>query len=62
MPHLTLVCQDCGQEFAFTEGEQEFYRSKGLDSPQYCYICRSKHKAKEIDLSQYQKKKSYESS
>ena len=24
-----LVCQDCGQEFVFTTGEQEFYHEKG---------------------------------
>ena len=26
----TLVCSDCGQEFTFTVGEQEFYSSRGL--------------------------------
>ncbi|MBQ9300647.1 MAG: zinc-ribbon domain containing protein, partial [Clostridia bacterium] len=24
----TLVCRDCGQEFVFTAGEQEFYAEK----------------------------------
>ena len=28
----TLVCRDCGQEFVFTAGEQEFYAEKGLPS------------------------------
>ena len=25
-----LVCEDCGAEFVFTAGEQEFYAEKGL--------------------------------
>lgn len=26
----TLQCEDCGKEFVFTAGEQEFYAEKGL--------------------------------
>ena len=26
----TLVCKECGAEFVFTAGEQEFYASKGF--------------------------------
>lgn len=26
----TLICKECGKEFVFTAGEQEFYASKGL--------------------------------
>ena len=26
----TLICEDCGKEFVFTAGEQEFYAEKGL--------------------------------
>ena len=25
-----IVCKDCGQEFTFTAGEQEFYAEKGF--------------------------------
>ena len=28
----TLVCRDCGQEFVFTAGEQEFYAEKGFQN------------------------------
>ena len=28
-----LVCEDCGAEFVFTVGEQEFYAEKGISSP-----------------------------
>ena len=29
----TLVCKDCGKEFIFTAGEQEFYAEKGFQAP-----------------------------
>ena len=28
----TLVCKDCGKEFTFTAGEQEFYAEKALNT------------------------------
>ena len=38
----TLRCRDCGQEFVFTTGEQEFYQSHGLQNePSRCPQCRS---------------------
>ena len=38
----TLVCRDCGQEFTFTVGEQEFYSSRGLlNEPRRCPECRA---------------------
>ena len=37
----TLVCKDCGAEFVFTAGEQEFYAEKGFQNePQRCKACR----------------------
>ncbi|MBT9163380.1 MAG: hypothetical protein DDT24_00287 [Chloroflexi bacterium] len=37
----TLVCRDCGQQFVFTAGEQEFYESRGLlNEPGRCSGCR----------------------
>ena len=29
MTDKTLVCRDCGSEFVFSVGEQEFYQEKG---------------------------------
>lgn len=29
----TLTCRDCGQEFVWTAGEQEFFASRGLQNP-----------------------------
>ena len=37
-----LTCRDCGQQFTFTAGEQEFYATKGLmNEPGRCPDCRS---------------------
>ena len=37
----TLICEDCGKEFMFTAGEQEFYAEKGLvNKPKRCPECR----------------------
>ncbi|HSW57489.1 MAG TPA: zinc-ribbon domain containing protein [Dehalococcoidales bacterium] len=37
----SLRCRDCGQEFMFTVGEQEFYASHGLQNdPSRCPTCR----------------------
>src|SRR5574344_894585 len=41
----TLICKDCGQEFIFTAGEQEFYAEKGFtNEPQRCTACRDARK------------------
>lgn len=41
----TLVCKECGKEFTFTAGEQEFYASKGLtNEPKTCKPCRDAKK------------------
>lgn len=42
----TLTCRDCGKEFTWTAGEQEFYQQKGFTNPpSRCPECRSKKKA-----------------
>ena len=44
----TLVCKDCGEEFVFTAGEQEFYESKGfVNEPQRYKNCRMARKNNE---------------
>lgn len=46
MSDKTIVCKDCGKEFVFTEGEQEFYKEKGFENdPVRCPECRKKKKA-----------------
>ncbi len=40
-----LICKDCGQEFVFTAGEQEFYAEKGFrNDPTRCKDCRARRK------------------
>ncbi len=41
----TLTCKDCGKEFVFTAGEQEFYAERGFQNePQRCKTCRDARK------------------
>jgi CxxC-x17-CxxC domain-containing protein len=41
-----LHCRDCGVDFTWTTGEQEFYASRGLtNAPSRCPDCRSARKA-----------------
>jgi CxxC-x17-CxxC domain-containing protein len=37
---LLLTCSDCGQEFTFTAGEQQFFQERGYSSPRRCKPCR----------------------
>lgn len=40
-----LKCKDCGNDFVFTAGEQEFYAEKGFaNEPQRCKACRDARK------------------
>jgi CxxC-x17-CxxC domain-containing protein len=45
MQDQVLQCRDCGKNFTWTVGEQEFYKQKGFDNaPVRCPDCRSKKK------------------
>ncbi|MBP3691576.1 MAG: zinc-ribbon domain containing protein, partial [Schwartzia sp.] len=42
---LTFTCKDCGKDFIFTVGEQEFYNEKGFENkPARCRDCRDKRR------------------
>src|SRR5436305_276373 len=41
----TLTCRDCGQNFTFTSGEQDFYASRGFSEPSRCADCRAARKS-----------------
>src|SRR6478736_1479203 len=42
----TITCRDCGMDFVFTSGEQEFYAQKGFtNEPTRCQSCRQARKA-----------------
>jgi len=41
----TITCRDCGTDFVFTAGEQEFYAQKGFtNEPTRCPSCRQQRK------------------
>ena len=40
MEDKNLVCRDCGNEFVFSAGEQEFYAGKNFPDPVRCPDCR----------------------
>lgn len=42
----TLQCADCGADFIFSAGEQEFFASKGFTNvPRRCPACRQNRRA-----------------
>ena len=49
MADKTLTCRDCGTNFTFTEGEQDFYGQKGYSDPSRCADCRAAKKASRND-------------
>jgi len=44
MKDKIIECEACGQEFAWTKDEQQFYQEKGLKAPKRCLICRAINK------------------
>ena len=51
----TLVCKDCGKEFIFTAGEQEFYAEKGFQNePLRCKDCRQARKNSRSNKEMYE--------
>lgn len=45
-----LTCADCGTEFTFTAGEQEFHASKGFtNQPRRCASCRTTRRSQRGD-------------
>lgn len=50
----TLVCKECGNEFVFTAGEQQFYAEKGFQNkPKTCRACRNARKNADKPERQY---------
>ena len=47
---IKIICKDCGEEFLFTVGEQNFYEEKGFQNkPVRCKACRDKKKAEKAN-------------
>lgn len=43
--YCTVKCASCGQEFSMTNGDKEYYASKGFNfPPKYCPVCRQQRK------------------
>ena len=42
---ITKKCRQCGKEFTLSDGEIDFFKSKGLELPSRCADCRKKNKA-----------------
>jgi len=54
MEDKKVTCKECGNEFIFTVGEQEFYKEKGFENePKKCKECRAKAKSKDKRRSNY---------
>jgi CxxC-x17-CxxC domain-containing protein len=48
MQDKTLTCVECGYEFTFTSGEQEFFASRGYtNEPKRCTQCRGARKSQQ---------------
>ena len=45
-----MTCIDCGKEFVFTVGEQEFYKSKNFLEPKRCKKCSKKRRRKFLNF------------
>ena len=41
---MLIKCKDCGNDFEFTKGEQDFFQQRGLYPPKRCPTCRMKRK------------------
>ena len=45
MSDKNITCKDCGKEFVFTVGEQDFFKEKGFENdPVRCPDCRRARK------------------
>jgi len=50
----TIKCKDCGEDFVFTVGEQEFYAEKGFQNePVRCLDCRKRRNSDRSNRGRY---------
>lgn len=54
-----IKCQDCGEEFIFTERDQSFYQEKGFEPPKRCRFCRNARKVRQVAYNNRNKNKKY---
>jgi len=44
MSDKTLTCAECGEDFIFSDDEQQFFNERGFQEPKRCKPCREKRK------------------
>lgn len=49
MSDIKIKCQDCGEEFIFSERDQAFYEEKGFIPPKRCRFCRNARKERHLN-------------
>lgn len=49
MSYKTIKCKNCGNNFIWSDEEQELYFKRGLSEPIYCPICRGIIEARSRD-------------
>lgn len=49
MSYIKIKCQDCGEEFIFSERDQKFYEEKGFLPPKRCRFCRNARKERHLN-------------
>lgn len=55
MANQVLKCQDCGEDFNFTDRDQEFYQEKGFPPPKRCHFCRKARKERHLSKTNNEK-------
>lgn len=49
MKYQTIKCKNCNNNFVWSVEEQELYKQRGLQPPEYCPICRGIIEARSKD-------------
>jgi hypothetical protein len=49
MSDKTIRCIECGQDFIFEDGEQQFYARNSFHDPKRCKPCREENKRKKAE-------------
>ncbi len=57
MEDKKIICKECGKEFVFSAGEQEFFKEKGLNEPKKCKECHQKPRDQKPRTSHFDNKR-----
>lgn len=56
MKYITIKCKNCNHNFVWSEEDQQLYKNRNLQPPEYCPICRGIIEARRSD----EKRQKYE--